>query len=337
MDLMNLEERIHAFSQLGDFLKQTSDLEFVQKLKEAEIKNHWFTLENQKEALKTWANQLTIENLNAWLTPYNLKEQNTPKDVLVIMAGNIPLVGFHDFISVLITGNNAIIKMSSDDNVLLAFVVKKLIAIYPEFEERIQFIEEIKNKKLDAVIATGSDMSAKYFNYYFKDAKKIIRKNRSSLSILDGTESKAELELLAKDVFSYFGLGCRNVSKIFLPKSYDLDQLFEVFYSFQDIIKHKKYANNYDYHKAIFLMGSHQITDNGFLLLKEDDSLQSPLAMLYYKYYSNKEEIENFIAENKQKLQCVVSKSHIAFGQTQNPNLWDYADGKDTIKFLSVD
>ena len=334
---MNLEERIHAFSQLGDFLKQTSDLEFAQKLKEAEIKNHWFTLANQKKALKTWTNHLTIETLKAWLTPYDLKEQNTPKNVLVIMAGNIPLVGFNDFISVLITGNNAIVKMSSDDNVLLAFIAKKLIAICPEFEERVQFIEEIKDKKLDAVIATGSNTSAKYFDYYFKNTKKIIRKNRNSVSILDGTESKAELELLAKDVFTYFGLGCRNVSKVFLPKNYDLDQLFKAFYSFRDIIEHKKYANNYDYHKAIFLMGDYQITDNGFFLLKEDESLQSPLAMLYYEYYSNKEEVENFIAENKQKLQCVVSKNHIAFGETQNPNLWDYADGKDTIEFLTID
>ena len=250
------------------------------------------------------------------------------------MAGNIPLVGFHDLLSVLVSGNNAIIKLSSDDNVLLPFIIKKLIEINPEFEQKIQFVEEIKNKKMDAVIATGSDVSAKYFDYYFKNAKKIIRKNRKSVAILDGTESKKELEELAIDVFAYFGLGCRNVSKIFLPKGYKLDQLFEAFYPFQNVIEHKKYANNYDYNKAIYLMGSHEIIENGFLLLKEDTSLQSPLAMLYYEYYSNLEKVENFIKENKHQLQCVVSKNDTVFGQTQNPNLWDYADGVDTVEFL---
>ena len=234
----------------------------------------------------------------------------------------------------LVSGNNAVIKLSSDDNVLLPFIIKKLIEINPEFEQKIRFVEEIKNKKMDVVIATGSDVSAKYFDYYFKNAKKIIRKNRKSVAILDGTESKKELEELAIDVFAYFGLGCRNISKIFLPKGYKLDQLFEAFYPFQNVIEHKKYANNYDYNKAIYLMGSYEIIENGFLLLKEDISLKSPLAMLHYEYYSNLEKVEKFIAENRQKLQCVVSKNDIPFGQTQNPNLWDYADGEDTIALL---
>ena len=333
---MNLEERINAFSRLGRFLKQNSNLEFTQKIKDAEVQNPWFTLENQKQAINAWANHLTAKNLKAWLIPYHLKENKSSLQVLIIMAGNIPLVGFHDLLSVLITGNNVIVKMSVEDNIILPFIVKKLIVINPEFENRIQFVEDIKDKKINAVIATGSDNSSKYFNYYFKDVKKIIRKNRKSLAILDGTENQNDLNELAKDIFSYFGLGCRNISKLFLPKGYDLNKLFETFFSFEKIIESKKYANNYDYHKAIFLMGNHKITDNGFLLLKEDTSLQSPLAMLYYEFYSEMEEVDNFISDNKEKLQSVVSKKHIAFGQSQNPNLWDYADGVDTIEFLTT-
>ena len=333
---MNLEERINAFSRLDKFLKQTSDLEFAQKIKEAEVQNPWFTLENQKQAINAWANHLTAKNLKAWLIPYHLKENKSSLQVLIIMAGNIPLVGFHDLLSVLITGNNVIVKMSVEDNIILPFIVKKLIVINPEFENRIQFVEDIKDKKINAVIATGSDNSSKYFNYYFKDVKKIIRKNRKSLAILDGTENQNDLNELAKDIFSYFGLGCRNISKLFLPKGYDLNKLFETFFPFEKIIESKKYANNYDYHKAIFLMGNHKITDNGFLLLKEDASLQSPLAMLYYEFYSEMEEVDNFISDNKEKIQSVVSKKHIAFGQSQNPNLWDYADGVDTIEFLTT-
>ena len=333
---MNLEERINAFSRLGRFLKQNSNLEFTQKIKDAEVQNPWFTLENQKQAINAWANHLTAKNLKAWLIPYHLKENKSSLQVLIIMAGNIPLVGFHDLLSVLITGNNVIVKMSVEDNIILPFIVKKLIVINPEFENRIQFVEDIKDKKINAVIATGSDNSSKYFNYYFKDVKKIIRKNRKSLAILDGTENQNDLNELAKDIFSYFGLGCRNISKLFLPKGYDLNKLFETFFPFEKIIESKKYANNYDYHKAIFLMGNHKITDNGFLLLKEDTSLQSPLAMLYYEFYSEMEEVDNFISDNKEKIQSVVSKKHIAFGQSQNPNLWDYADGVDTIEFLTT-
>ena len=332
---MNLKERIQAFSKLGSYFSNGLDDDLIQKLKEAEIRNPWFTIENQKQALNTWGEQLTNENLNAWLLPYYLTDSKKAKNVLIIMAGNIPLVGFHDLLSVFVSGNNAIIKLSSDDNVLLPFIIKKLIEINPEFAQKIQFVEEIKNKKMDAVIATGSDVSAKYFDYYFKNAKKIIRKNRKSVAILDGTESKKELEELAIDVFAYFGLGCRNVSKIFLPKGYKLDQLFEAFYPFQNVIEHKKYANNYDYNKAIYLMGSHEIIENGFLLLKEDSSLQSPLAMLHYEFYEDFSLVENFIKENNEQLQCVVSKNDIPFGQTQNPNLWNYADGVDTIEFLT--
>lgn len=331
---MNLRARIQAFTKLGEYLKNDFIREKEDQIYSAKVKNPWFTNESVKDAINAWTEQLTDEILTAWLSPYKLTEVESPKRVMIIMAGNIPLVGFHDFLAVLVSGHKVIIKLSSNDNVLIPLIIEKLIEIAPELTSRIEFIEDIKNKKFDAIIATGSDSSAKYFEYYFKDAKRIIRKNRRSVAILDGTETKRELEGLANDIFGYFGLGCRNVSKVFLPKGYDLNKLFEAFYPYKNVIDHKKYDNNYQYNKAIFLMGSNKLIENGFLLLKEEKSLLSPVAMLYYEFYTDIYLIEEFIEDNKDLLQCVVSHDKIPFGSTQKPNLWDYADGVDTIDFL---
>ena len=198
-------------------------------------------------------------------------------------------------LTVLISGHKVVVKMSSTDNVLLKVLINKLIRIDPEFKKLIVFIDDVKNRRFDAVIATGSDNSAQYFEYYFKGAKKIIRKNRRSVAVLDGSESAIELKGLANDVFAYFGLGCRNVSKLFLPKGYELNKLFEAFFTYSNLVEHKKYGNNYDYNKAIFLMGSNKLVENGFLLMKEDKSLLSPVAMLYYEYYDDVETVEQFI------------------------------------------
>ncbi len=331
---MNLQARIQVFTKLGKYLKTDIYQEAEEQLHLAEVLNPWFTKENIASALSAWQEQLSADMLSAWLSPYKLKEVVNPKKVLVIMAGNIPLVGFHDLLTVLISGHKVVVKMSSADNVLLKVIIVKLISIAPEFKDSICFVDEVKNRKFDAVIATGSDNSAQYFEYYFKGAKKIIRKNRRSVAVLDGAESAMELNGLADDVFAYFGLGCRNVSKLFLPKRYDLNKLFEVFFPYSHVVDHKKYGNNYDYNKAIFLMGSNKLVENGFLLMKEDKSLLSPTAMLYYEYYDDIETVEQFIEENAKQLQCVVSKKDIAFGSTQKPNLWDYSDGVDTIEFL---
>tara|TARA_B100001758_G_C18277130_1_gene539598 strand:- start:321 stop:1004 length:684 start_codon:yes stop_codon:yes gene_type:complete len=224
--------------------------------------------------------------------------------------------------------------MSSSDNILLKVIINQLMSFDSYFKESIFFIDNLKDKSFDAVIATGSDNSAQHFEYYFKHAKKIIRKNRRSIAILDGNESTMQLEGLANDIFAYFGLGCRNVSKIFIPKGYDLNKLFEVFYPFNKIIEHKKYANNYDYNKAIFLMGGNKLIENGFVLMKEDRSLLSPVAMLYYEYYEDIKTVNSFLRENSEQIQCVVSKMETPFGSTQKPNLWDYADSVDTVEFL---
>ena len=331
---MNLQARIQAFTKLGEYLKDNFTSEKEEQIYSAKVKNAWFTEESIKGAINVWVEQLNDGMLTAWINPYKLKEVESPKRVLIIMAGNIPLVGFHDFLAVLISGHKVVIKLSSNDNILIPLIIEKLIDIAPEFSTRIEFIEFIKDKKFEAVIATGSDNSSKYFEYYFKDAKRIIRKNRRSVAILDGTETKRELEGLANDVFAYFGLGCRNVSKVFLPKGFVLDNLFKAFYPYSDVVNHKKYGNNYDYNKAIFLMGSNDLIENGFLLMKEDKSLLSPVAMLYYEFYNDMHTVEQFVEENAEQLQCVVSKKDIAFGNTQKPNLWDYADGVDTVEFL---
>ena len=331
---MNLQARIQAFTRLGKYLKKDIYNEALEELNLAKVLNPWFTEENISKALNAWSDQLKVDVLTAWLNPYKLKEVSSPKKILIIMAGNIPLVGFHDFLTVLISGHKVVVKMSSTDNVLLKVLIEKLISIAPEFKNFIAFIDDVKNRKFDAVIATGSDNSAQYFEYYFKGAKKIIRKNRRSVAVLDGAESNIEIKGLADDIFAYFGLGCRNVSKLFLPKGYDLNKLFEAFFPYSHLIEHKKYGNNYDYNKAIFLMGSNKLIENGFLLMKEDKSLLSPVAMLYYEYYNDINNVEQFIQANADKLQCIVSKKDISFGNTQKPNLWDYADGVDTVDFL---
>ena len=331
---MNLQARILAFTQLGEYLKTDIYQESEEELALAQVLNPWFTKQNIDKSLCAWHEQLKVDMLSAWLNPYKLQEVFIPKKILIIMAGNIPLVGFHDFLTVLISGHKVVVKMSSTDNVILKVLINKLIRIKPEFKNLIAFIDDVKNRKFDAVIATGSDNSAQYFEYYFKGAKKIIRKNRRSVAVLDGSESTMELKGLADDVFAYFGLGCRNVSKLFLPKGYELNKLFEAFFPYSHLIEHKKYGNNYDYNKAIFLMGSNKLVENGFLLMKEDKSLLSPVAMLYYEYYDDLITVKQFVEENAKQLQCVVSKKDIPFGNTQKPKLWDYADGMDTVDFL---
>ena len=331
---MNLNDRIDAISRLGTYLIGDFETEFLDILTKAEINNPWFTIDNQKQALMNIGMQLNDNNLNAWISPYKLKQNPIPEDVLIIMAGNIPLVGFYDLISVIVTGNNAKVKMSSNDNILLPYLIKKLTEINIGFKQIIQFTDKVRGKVYNKIIATGSNISSRYFEYYFRDTSCLIRKNRRSIAILDGNEDRNELEQLGHDVFSYFGLGCRNVSKFYIPVGYDLDKLFQAFYSYRNIIEHLKYSNNYDYYKAILLMGNNKFMDNGFVILKEDSSLDSPVAIQYYQFYSNIEEVQDMISKNHTKLQCIVSREDVLFGEAQKPNLWDYSDGIDTIDFL---
>tara|TARA_X000000368_G_scaffold291446_1_gene231698 strand:- start:363 stop:1361 length:999 start_codon:yes stop_codon:yes gene_type:complete len=329
---MNLKERISLFSSLGEFISKSPDV-LDEVISQAILLNPWFTQKYIKTSLLSIAQMLEKEKLENWISNYNLKHVKEKK-VLLIMAGNIPMVGFHDLLCVLVSGHSAIIKFSSKDKILMKFLINKLISICPDIYNKIYIVDDFVKCQFDALIATGSDSSSKYFNYYFKDYKSIIRKNRRSIAVLDGSETAQDLINLSNDIFLYFGLGCRNVSKLYLPNGYDLNNLFNAFYDYNDIINHLKYSNNYDYNKTVYLMNRENILDNGFVLFKEDISIQSPVATVFYEFYSNKIDLDNFIEENNSLFQCVVGKDNISFGQTQFPNLDSYADQVDTVSFL---
>ena len=342
-----------SFVELGNFLRQFSeegnvkaasvlqnDLffdDFVSLIVLSQSHNGWFTPEQVKFSVQSWAKALTEDNLNQWLSNYDFSKIE-PKKVGLILAGNIPLVGFHDFLSVLISGHDVLVKTSSNDQHLLKFLAKYLIAIQPELNSKITFVEG-KLEGFDAVIATGSNNTARYFEYYFKDKPSIIRKNRNSVAVLDGTETFEDLVGLGEDIFRYFGLGCRNVSKLFVPKGYNFDNFFKAMYEYRDVIQYEKYANNYDYNKAVFLMSNFQLLDNEFLTIKEDTSYASPISSVFYEFYENLEEITTRLNADAEQIQCIVSKdlipNSVTFGQTQQPRLWDYADNVDTLAFLN--
>ncbi|OXB04851.1 acyl-CoA reductase [Flavobacterium pectinovorum] len=352
---MTLETKKSIFVELGKFLKQFSENDTIKKsdvlhndlffddfeklIYLSQSHNGWYTPEQVYFAIKSWADALTEENIDKWLSAYSFDTQDdkNEKTVALILAGNIPLVGFHDFLSVLITGNKTLIKTSSNDQHLLPFLAKYLIAVDESLKEKITFVEG-KLENFDTVIATGSNNTARYFEYYFKDKPSIIRKNRNSAAVLNGNETHEQLEALGEDIFRYFGLGCRNVSKLFVPKGYSFDAFFQAIFKYQDVIHYEKYANNYDYNKAVFLMSNFKLLDNGFLTLKEDLSYASPISSVFYEFYENIEDLQSRLTTDSEQIQCIVSndliKNSIPFGETQNPQLWDYADNVDTITFL---
>ncbi|MFH7002538.1 acyl-CoA reductase [Flavobacterium bizetiae] len=353
---MTLETKKSVFVELGKFLSQFSEEEntrnesvlgndlffddFIKLILLSQSHNGWYTPEQVYFAIKSWADALTEENITKWLSQYATdfaQDNKTEKNVALILAGNIPLVGFHDFLSVLITGNKALVKTSSNDQHLLPFLAKYLVFVDESLKDKITFVEG-KLENFDTVIATGSNNTARYFEYYFKDKPSIIRKNRNSAAVLNGKETHEELEALGEDIFRYFGLGCRNVSKLFVPKGYSFDAFFQAIFKYQDVIHYEKYANNYDYNKAVFLMSNFKLLDNGFLTLKEDPSYASPISSVFYEFYENIDELQARLDADAEQIQCIVSndliQNSIPFGQTQNPQLWDYADNVDTITFL---
>ena len=345
-------DKINAFLELGRFLGQfeegkvvkndmvlNNDLyfdDFLNLISLSQSHNGWYTPENVYYSIQSWAKALTQENFTIWLTDYDFTKVQE-KSVAIILAGNIPLVGFHDFLSVLISGHKVVVKTSSGDQKLLPFLVQYLISINPEFKKYIAFADG-KLENFDAVIATGSNNTARYFEYYFKDKPSIIRKSRNSVAILNGLESKQDMIALGEDIFRYFGLGCRNISKIFVPQNYNFDLFFNGMFPYQNVIKYEKYANNYDYNKAVFLMSNFKLLDNEFLTIKEDESHASPISSVFYEYYDDLKSLRLKLSIDAEKIQCLVSNdlidNSIAFGETQKPNLWDYADNIDTLDFL---
>ena len=338
---MNLEKRIIAFTKLGGILREKPDNGLLQAVYKASKHNGWFTQENILNMVNAIGISLEDGKIRKWIEKYpeagvHKKEE---KKIGVIMAGNIPLVGFHDFLCVLASGKTFVGKLSSDDEYLLPAIAEVLCEIEPGFKSRISFTKSLI-KSADAYIATGGNNSARYFEYYFGRYQHIIRKNRNAIAILDGNETQEDLKNLGKDIFQYFGLGCRNVSKIFIPQDYDLDKFFEAIVDFGDVIHHNKYANNYSYYRTIYLLNKEKFLDNNFLLVKESKQIASPVATLYYERYKNEEELLKILENEKENIQCIavgralVSQPTVKFGHTQTPELWNYADGIDTMQFL---
>ncbi len=344
---MNTEMQISGLCKLGIYIKNQisgfpenltiEDPELDAVLRQSEAENPWFSIENQLFALKQWSALLTDEKIRKWLKNY--RKTSLPRKVGLILAGNIPMVGFHDVVSVVLSGNIPLIKLSSKDQRMIPFLLKKWNAFS---EGNISYETVGKLQDFDAVIATGSNNTARYLEYYFKDCLSIIRKNRTSVAVLKGNETDDQLQALAEDIFRYFGLGCRNVTRLLIPENFALDRLFENFLNFGEVIHHNKYANNYDYNRAVYLLNQEKFWDNNFVMLRESEELFSPLSVLNFSRYKDLSEVKNFLELNEKDIQCVVASPELGmgnsvdFGQAQNPSLDTYADNVDTMKFLEV-
>ncbi|MBA4853589.1 acyl-CoA reductase [Emticicia sp. BO119] len=336
---MQLKDFILTFSHLGGFILNENNAETISQWSyAARSENAWFTEDNVKLALnniaKYYLNKDLLEN---FVATNHIQTNISPKKVGVVMAGNIPVVGFHDLLCVVLSGNIALIKLSSSDSVLMHFLIQKMFEISPEIKEFIQIIDKLNFA--EAMITTGSDNTAKHFEYYFSKIPHIIRKNRTSIAILTGEESRTELANLGNDIFQYFGLGCRNVSKLFVPKGYTFDKFYEAIEYWSTIRIHHKYNNNYDYNKSVLLVNRTRHFDNGFLLLKEDTALVSAISVCHFEYYEDESHLRQLIDQHQEKIQCIVSKDRIFensfnFGEAQSPSLNDFADGVNTIAFL---
>ncbi len=335
------EKRIDAFSGLGKVMRNIAagvtgghDGGLGDLIDTVHLSNPWFTPDNVRRAVSSIGNILTAENLHRWLSAYpELNDGHQPATVGVVMAGNIPLVGFHDLLCVLITGNCLQAKLSTKDELLMKAAVETLISLEPAFKDYIQLTTG-KLSGFDAVIATGSNNTSRYFEYYFRDIPSVIRRNRNSIAILDGTETGDELTLLGDDIFTYFGLGCRNVSKLYMPEGYDVTLLPGFWKRYETLREHYKYAVNYDHNKAVMIVNREPFTDAGFVILRHDTSLTPPMAVVSYEFYNGPEVPQKEAERLKNKLQCVAGHGHIPFGDSQHPDLWDYADNIDIISFL---
>lgn len=335
---MNLENRIRVLTALGYHLQQKD--EYLQAvIQRTHFNNQWFTVENQNLAVNAIAtNFLAPAKLEEWLEKYPLKDPKAPKSIGLVLAGNIPLVGFHDILCVFIAGYKAKIKLSDKDPFLLPYLLKLLKGFDARTESYFEIVPQLKD--FDAVIATGSNNSARYFEAYFGKYPHIIRKNRNGIAILNGKESKEDTRALGLDIFQYYGLGCRNVSKLYLPQGYNFQPLLESLHEYREVILNSKYKNNFDYNYALYVLNKVDYQANGCIILLEDQTLTSRIAALHYEYYKDVNELKQEIKARKAEIQCIVSQAGwldfptFSFGKAQEPELWDYADGVDTLAFL---
>ncbi|MDA9564012.1 acyl-CoA reductase [Flavobacteriales bacterium] len=342
---MQLKDRIEVLVQLGDFidsfLKNPDNHEWSNLIDQAYALNNWFTRESILSSFQGIRLFLRREALETWTTNYPIDQEfETSKRVGAILAGNLPMVGFHDLLCVFVSGHKFLGKLSSDDRLLMMSVVQKMTEIDKRVLDYITWKEQLKDG-IDAVIATGSNNSARYFHHYFGKYPHVIRKNRNSVAVLTGNETKEQLKDLGKDIFQYYGLGCRNVSKLFLPNGYNIDQFYEGIFEFGNVIDHNKYNNNYSYNRTVYLMQDTKFFDNNFLLLKEDNSMHSPIGAIYFETYSEIEKVKSRLEDEEENIQCLVTEipdlhpRQVGFGEAQIPQLDDYADGLDTMAFLA--
>jgi len=338
---VNKEQRIAAFAALGSAMRDAaSGIEtgassrFLRLIDSLENSNPWFTPDNVRKALGALGGKLTEARLREWLGRYpEIPDHTLSSTVGVVMAGNIPLAGFHDLLCVLITGNRLMAKISSKDALLMQAVTGFISEAEPGLGRCITLTDGTLSG-FDAVIATGSDNTSRYFEYYFRDWPSVIRRNRNSAAVLDGTESEEEMHLLGEDVFAYFGLGCRSVSKLFLPEGYDITRLTSCWQGWEKLRSHQKYAVNYDHSKAIMIVNRQPFTDTGYLLLRHDPSLSPPMAVLNYDFYASHKQLKMELETSANNLQCVTGHGYTPLGKAQQPELWDYADDVDSILFL---
>lgn len=343
---MDVKSRISALVKIGEAIERVvrhqpstaAEQRLMEVVSSCKNSNGWFTTDFVEHRLKQISTTLCADILEKWLNSYELKV-GEPKNVLCVLAGNIPLAGFDDLLAVLITNNRFVGKLSSDDKILFPAVLSLITEVAPEFEPQIS-IAVAKVNDVDAVIATGSNNTARYFEYYFGKYPHIIRKNRNSIAVLTGDESAQELANLGNDVFTYYGLGCRNVTKLFVPRGFQLNSLFESWVDRgESLMNNTKYMNNYEYHRTLFLLNSEQFLDNNFFIVKEDIQLVSPPGVLYFEYYDTIEEVKNYVATNRGQIQIVVGNTNevadVPLGNAQLTMPWDYADGVDTLDFLN--
>lgn len=335
---MNLNDRIELLTRLGYYL-QSGDEYLEALIQRTAYHNPWFTIDNQHRALGAIATQmLTPGKLRSWLERYELPDEPSPaRRVGLVLAGNIPLVGFHDLLCVFVSGHRAKVKLSDKDPYLLPHLVQWMEREMPGAGARMELVEQLRD--IDAAIATGSNNSARYFEAYFGRFPNIIRRNRNGVAVLRGDETPGQLQALGQDVFQYFGLGCRNVAKLYVPRGYDFNPLLEAMHEYREIVLHSKYKNNFDYNYALFLLNKQEFLANGCIMLLEDAAFQSRISTLHYEYYEDWATVQQALAPHRDQIQCIAAApglldDSLPFGKTQEPELWDYADGVDTLDFL---
>lgn len=336
--MMSRESFLLSLHSLKEYLK-SDDSELNEVIEKAHMANQWFIPEFTKQAINAICDAfLDKENCDFWLKDYPVSV-SPGKQIAIIMAGNVPLVGFHDLFCVLASGHKAMIKLSNSDTVLPKFVLKKWMELLPSLHAQIEFVEKLDG--FDGVIATGSNNSSRYFEYYFRTYPHILRQNRNGVGVLTGEESLEDLKELGKDMFLYFGLGCRNVSKVFIPEEYDFSLFETAIEQWNYLANHNKYRNNLDYNYAIYMINKVPHIHLGHLILKEDDAIASRIGCVHYSYYQDTAELDRKLEEQRKEIQCLVSKNsidgwdHVLPGQTQFPGLKQYADGIDTMQFLA--